>query len=66
VGGAPATAARYADELGTIVTDPDVPAKVKVAAFNALRLADKDQWERDHPAEATLLREMLGTRSAER
>jgi hypothetical protein len=32
-----------------IMDDPDQSAKVKVAAFNALRMADKDQWEREHP-----------------
>jgi hypothetical protein len=40
------------DELQAIVDNPEMPAKVKVAAFNALRLADKDQYERDHPEEA--------------
>lgn len=37
------------DELIGIIDNPDMPAKVKVAAFNALRLADQSQWERDHP-----------------
>lgn len=36
-------------ELIGIIDNPDMPAKVKVAAFNALRLADQTQWERDHP-----------------
>lgn len=40
------------DELVGIVNNPDMPAKVKVAAFGALRLADKDQYERDHPEAA--------------
>lgn len=37
------------DELIKILDDPNMPAKVKVAAFNALRLADQQQYERDHP-----------------
>jgi len=36
-------------ELIGIIDNPEMPAKVKVAAFNALRLADQSQWERDHP-----------------
>ena len=40
------------DELIAIVNNPELPAKVKVAAFNALRMADQSQWERDHPDEA--------------
>ena len=39
------------DELIAIVNNPELPAKVKVAAFNALRMADQSQWERDHPDE---------------
>jgi hypothetical protein len=37
------------DELMTIIDNPEVPEKVKVAAFQALRAADKDQYERDNP-----------------
>src|SRR3954465_3171126 len=37
------------DELVRIVLDPNMPAKAKITAFNALRMADKDQWEREHP-----------------
>ncbi len=37
------------DELLAIIDDPEVPNKLKVAAFNALRAADKDQYERDNP-----------------
>ena len=44
--------ARHVDELSAIVDRVEVPAKVKVAAFQALRMADKDQYERDHPEEA--------------
>lgn len=36
-------------EMVAIVMDGTMSAKAKVAAFNALRLADKDQYERDHP-----------------
>lgn len=43
---------QFVDELSRVVLDPDMPAKAKIAAFNAMRLADKDQWERDHPVEA--------------
>ncbi len=41
----------YIEELGAVIDNPEQPAKVKVAAFNALRMADKDQWEREHPEE---------------
>lgn len=37
------------DELISIIDNPELPAKVKVAAFNALRMADQSQYERDHP-----------------
>lgn len=37
------------DELVKIIEDMELPAKVKVAAFNALRMADQTQYERDHP-----------------
>lgn len=40
------------DELIRILDDPEVPHKVKVAAFNALRMADQQQFERDHPERA--------------
>jgi hypothetical protein len=40
------------DEMMAIVRDPDMKAKDRVAAFNALRVADQSQWERDHPTEA--------------
>ena len=40
------------DELVGIVNNPEMPAKVKVAAFSALRMADQHQWERDHPEDA--------------
>lgn len=43
---------QFVDELTKVINNPDETAKAKIAAFNALRLADKDQWERDHPAEA--------------
>lgn len=43
---------RFVDELASILTNAEMSPKMKVAAFNALRLADKDQWERDHPEEA--------------
>lgn len=35
-----------------IVQDPDLKPKDRVAAFNALRVADQSQWERDHPVES--------------
>jgi len=31
------------DELIAIVENPEMPAKAKIAAFNALLMADKDQ-----------------------
>jgi hypothetical protein len=40
------------DELVAIVLDTEMSAKQKVSAFNALRLADRSQWEQDHPEEA--------------
>lgn len=40
------------DLMMSIVQDPDAKAKDRVAAFNALRVADQSQWERDHPAES--------------
>lgn len=40
------------DEMIRIVHDPDVKTKDRVAAFNALRVADQSQWERDHPVES--------------
>lgn len=39
----------YVDELAGIIEDPDRSARDKIAAFNALRMADKDQYERDNP-----------------
>lgn len=44
------------DELIKIIDDPEAPSKTKVAAFNALRLADQQQYERDHPEEAAKLK----------
>ncbi len=44
------------DELIKILDDPEQPTKVKVAAFNALRLGDQQQWERDHPQEAAKIK----------
>lgn len=44
------------DELVAIVDNPDMPAKVKIAAFNALRMADETQFERDHPELARTMR----------
>ena len=40
------------DQMMRIVEDPDAKAKDRVAAFNALRVADQSQWERDHPVES--------------
>ncbi len=39
------------DELIAILDNPVIPHKIKVAAFNALRMADQAQYERDHPEE---------------
>ena len=36
-------------EMVGIVLDPNMTAKAKVAAFQALRMADQSQWDRDHP-----------------
>ena len=49
------------DELLTIIQSVDMPAKVKVAAFNALRQADQAQYERDHPEEAAKSKAGKGT-----
>ncbi len=40
------------DELVAVVMNPDMPAKAKIAAFSALRQADRSQWEQDNPVEA--------------
>ncbi len=40
------------DELVQVVLNPDMPAKAKIAAFSALRQADRSQWEQDNPVEA--------------
>jgi hypothetical protein len=40
------------DDMMRIVRDPDMKAKDRVAAFNALRVADQSQWERDNPVES--------------
>ena len=37
------------DEMVLIVLDAEMPAKAKIAAFNALRMADQAQYEQDHP-----------------
>lgn len=39
----------YVDILDGIMASPDEPAKVKIAAFNALGMRSKDQYEEDHP-----------------
>lgn len=36
-------------EMVDIVMDVNMPAKAKITAFNALRMADQSQWDRDHP-----------------
>lgn len=41
------------DEMVNIVMDPNMPAKAKIAAFQALRMADSAQWEKDHPVAPT-------------
>lgn len=40
------------DELERMVLDPNMPAKAKITALNALRMADQCQYERDHPEKA--------------
>ena len=40
------------DEMVKIALHPEIPAKQKVAAFNALRMADRSQWEQDNPVDA--------------
>lgn len=40
------------DELVGIIMDPAARTKDKVAAFNALRGADRSQWEQDNPVDA--------------
>lgn len=37
------------DELIKILDDPEASQKVKVAAFNALRMADQQEYERRYP-----------------
>lgn len=37
------------DELVQIVLDNEMCAKSKIAAFNALRMGDQAQWEKEHP-----------------
>lgn len=37
------------DELVAIVMSDEMPSKAKIAAFNALRMADQHQYERDEP-----------------
>lgn len=44
------------DELIKILDDPDAQNKVKVAAFNALRMADQAQYERDHPEQVAKIK----------
>ena len=34
-------------ELINIITDDEMPAKAKISAFNALRMGDKEQYDRD-------------------
>lgn len=41
------------DEMVQIIMDPEMPAKAKVGAFNALRMADQAQYERDNPEAAS-------------
>lgn len=43
------------DELLAIVNNTEIPPKTRVAAFNALRMADREQWERDNPQQAKAL-----------
>lgn len=43
---------RLVQELIDITNNPDMPAKVRIAAFNALRLADEEQYKRNNPVEA--------------
>lgn len=40
------------DEMIAIVLDNELPAKAKIAAFNALRMADQTQYERENPEAA--------------
>ena len=40
------------DEMVQIILDPERSDKAKVAAFNALRMADRSQWEQDNPVDA--------------
>lgn len=40
------------DEMLKVIDNPEESAKVKVAAFNAVRMADQQQYERDHPQRA--------------
>jgi hypothetical protein len=36
-------------EMVKIVMDPEMSVKAKIGAFQALRMADQAQWERDNP-----------------
>ena len=40
------------DELIGVILDPEARTKDKIAAFNALRGADRSQWEQDNPVDA--------------
>ena len=40
------------DEMVAVILDPERSDKAKVAAFNALRAADRSQWEQDNPVDA--------------
>lgn len=40
------------DEMVAVVLSQDMRPKDKIAAFNALRMADRSQWEQDNPVEA--------------
>lgn len=40
------------ERISSVVEDPEAKDRDRVAAFNALQKADRDQWERDNPADA--------------
>lgn len=40
------------DEMVAVILDPERSDKAKIAAFNALRMADRSQWEQDNPVDA--------------
>lgn len=43
---------KLVDEMMEVILDPLARTKDKIASFNALRMADRSQWEQDNPVDA--------------